>query len=170
MWKVLTKLLPDDQELRARVIAKPGNFKVHTSHFAADDLEKRKGNLCPKPGALPVPISHAERWVDPSSAGGIWSSQAPRSTGSRPPPTAAPAAPRPGAPLTDASNSGGSPAVGPARPAAPIPMFASAASQQPENRVRLGRWNQSWSRTFDYGGIHQPASPPGSPGGTSSRL
>ena len=56
MWKVLTKLLPDDQELRARVIAKPGNFKVHTSHFAADDLEKRKGNLCPKPGALPVPL------------------------------------------------------------------------------------------------------------------
>ena len=53
---MLTKLLPDDQELRARVIAKPGNFKVYTSHFAADDLEKRKGYLCPKPGALPVPI------------------------------------------------------------------------------------------------------------------
>ena len=59
------------QELRARVIAKPGNFKVHTSHFAADDLEKRKGNLCPKPGALPVPISHAERWLVEMVASGL---------------------------------------------------------------------------------------------------
>ena len=137
LYKVLTKLLPDDPELRARVIAKPGNFKVHTSHFAPNDLEKRKGRLCPKPGAMPVPISHAERWVEPSSHGGSQSSQAPRSTGSRPP--AAPsAAPRSGAPLVDSSNRLRSPAVGSARPAAPIPLFASPASQQPEKRVRLG--------------------------------
>ena len=136
LYQVLTKLLPDDPKLRARVIEKPQNIKVHTSHFAADDLESRKGHMCPKPGALPVPISHAERWVGPGSAG--QSAQPSRSTGSRPPP-APPAAPRSGAPLADASNLlRSSPAVGSTRPAAPIPLFASPASQQPEKRVRLG--------------------------------
>ena len=136
--QVLTQLLPNDPQLRARFMAKPQNFRVHTSNLADNDLEKRKGHMCSKPGALPVPISHAERWVEPGSAGGILSAQLSRSIGSRPPP-APPAAPQSGAPLADASNLlRSSSAAGSPRPAAPIPLFASPDSQQPEKKVRLG--------------------------------
>ena len=84
------------------------------------------------------PYLMLREWVEPGSAGGILSAQLSRSTGSRPPP-APPAAPRSGAPLADASNLlWSSSAAGSPRPAAPIPLFASPDSQQPEKKVRLG--------------------------------
>ena len=67
LYQVLTLLTPAERpaaashlEDLAKSIAKPQNFRVHTSHVAADDLEKAEGVHVPE--ARSVACAHISRW------------------------------------------------------------------------------------------------------------
>ena len=66
--KVLRILIPSDSQLRAKVHAKPGSYRVHTSHWSDEDKQMCRGALCIKDGALPRAMNEAVTWQPPKQA------------------------------------------------------------------------------------------------------
>ena len=66
--KVVRILIPNDPELRNKVLAKPSSYRAHTSHWSEEDKVKFRGQVQIKPGALPRSMTEAADWKEPMSS------------------------------------------------------------------------------------------------------
>ena len=64
--RVLRLLVVGDNVWRDKILATPGQYRVHSSHFRDEDKEIRRGKLTVKPDALPVATVHLPAAALPS--------------------------------------------------------------------------------------------------------